>query len=49
MDLATIGMAKMSMIIHGDEEAELRHGDTLNNPLHKINDTTLDQFDYVVA
>jgi len=49
MDLATIGMAKMSMIIHGDELAELRHGDTLNNPLHTENDTTLEQFDYVVA
>jgi len=48
-DLATIIMAKMSMIIHGDELAELRHGDTLNNPLHTENDTTLEQFDYVVA
>ncbi len=48
-DLATIGMAKMSMIIHGDETAVLEHGDTLNNPLHKENENTLTQFDYVVA
>lgn len=48
-DLATIGMARMSMIIHGVDDAELRHGDTLNDPLHKQNDTTLQQFDYVVA
>lgn len=48
-DLATIGMARMSMIIHGVDDAELRHGDTLNDPLHKENDTTLQTFDYVVA
>ena len=48
-DLATIGMARMSMIIHGVDDAELRHGDTLNDPLHKQNDTTLTQFDFVVA
>ena len=48
-DLATIGMAKMSMIIHGVDDAELKHGDTLNNPLHKLNDSELSTFDYVVA
>lgn len=48
-DLATIGMAKMSMIIHGVDDAELKHGDTLNNPLHKLNDNELNTFDYVVA
>ena len=48
-DLATIGMAKMSMIIHGVDDADLRHGDTLNSPLHKINDHELTQFNYVVA
>lgn len=48
-DLATIGMAKMSMIIHGVDDADLRHGDTLNSPLHKLNDHELTQFDYVVA
>ena len=48
-DNATIGMAKMSMIIHGIPDAELIQGDTLNNPQHTINDTQLMQFDYVVA
>lgn len=48
-DNATIGMARMSMIIHGIPDAELFQGDTLNNPQHKINDTQLMQFDYVVA
>ena len=48
-DLATIGMAKMSMIIHGVDDAVLHHGDTLNDPQHKVDDTELTQFDYVVA
>ena len=49
LDLATIGMAKMSMIIHGVDDADLRHGNTLTDPLHKKDDTTLSSFDYVVA
>ena len=48
-DLATIGMARMSMIIHGVDDAELRHGNTLTGPLHRIDGTTLRTFDYVVA
>ncbi len=49
-DLSTIGMAKMNMIIHGEQTADLRHGDTINSPLHyKVLDRTLQQFDYVVA
>lgn len=49
-DLSTIGMAKMNMIIHGEQTADLRHGDTINSPLHyEILDQTLQQFDYVVA
>ena len=48
-DLATIGMARMSMIIHGVDDAELRHGNTLTDPLHRIDDTRLRTFDYVVA
>ena len=48
-DNATIGMARMSMIIHGIPDAELIQGDTLNDPQHKENDTQLTQFDYVVA
>ena len=49
LDLATIGMAKMSMIIHGVDDAELRHGNTLTEPLHRIDGSTLRTFDYVVA
>lgn len=48
-DLATIGMAKMSMIIHGVDDADLRHGDTLNSPLHTSKAGELTRFDYVVA
>ena len=49
-DLSTIGMAKMNMIIHGEQTADLRHGDVINSPLHyKIKDSELQQFDYVVA
>jgi len=47
-DNATIGMAKMSMVIHGVTNANLQHGDTLNNPLH-VHGNAIDQFDYVVA
>lgn len=48
-DLATIGMARMSMIIHGEISARLFHGNTLTQPQHKLDDTRLRTFDYVVA
>ena len=48
-DLATIGMAKMSMVIHGIDDAELKHGNTLSDPLHKADDTHLKTFDYGFA
>ncbi len=49
-DLATIGMARMSMIIHGVEDANLMHGDTLNNPLNVVHeDSELRTYDYIVA
>ena len=48
-DGPTIGMAKMSMIIHGVDDADLRHGDTINSPLHTNGWDVLDTFDYVVA
>ncbi len=49
-DLSTVGMSKMNMIIHGDQTADIRHGDVINNPLHyEIRDSKLQQFDYVVA
>lgn len=49
-DVSTIGMAKMNMILHGEQAADLRHGDTINDPQHyEIRDVSLQQFDYVVA
>jgi type I restriction enzyme M protein len=48
-DVATIGMARMSMVVHGVDDPDLRHGDTLTDPLHKRNDRELATFDYVVA
>ena len=49
MDLATIGMAKMNMILHGEWAADLQHDDVLNYPQHKIDDSHLQQFDFIVA
>ena len=48
-DVATIGMARMSMVVHGVDDPDLRHGDTLTDPLHRRNDRELCTFDYVVA
>ncbi len=48
-DVATIGMARMSMVVHGVDDPDLRHGDTLTDPLHRRNDRELSTFDYVVA
>ena len=48
-DLATIGMAKMSMVIHGIDDAELKHGNTISDPQHKVDDTHLKTFDYAFA
>ena len=49
LDLATIGMAKMSMVIHGIDDAELKHGNTISDPQHKVDDTHLKTFDYCFA
>lgn len=47
-DVSTVGMAKMNMIIHGEQCADIQQGDTINNPKHVKNEM-LRQFDYVVA
>lgn len=47
-DVATVGLAKMNMILHGHQTANILHGDTLNNPLH-LKDGDLKTFDYIVA
>ena len=49
LDLATIGMAKMSMVIHGIDDAELKHGNTISDPQHTIDDSHLKTFDYCFA
>ena len=49
-DSATAGLAKMNMILHGVIDADIRQGDTINNPQHlKTESNTLQTFDYVVA
>ena len=47
-DNVTLGMARMSMIIHNEPYAQLQHGDTLSEPKFK-DDNRLMLFDYVVA
>lgn len=49
IDLTTIGMAKMSMVIHGIDDAELKHGNTLSDPQHRVDDKHLQTFDYGFA
>jgi type I restriction enzyme M protein len=49
-DSATAGLAKMNLILHGIVDADIKQGDTINNPLHKKSEgNTLETFDYVVA
>lgn len=47
-DNVTLGMARMSMIIHNNPFAQLQHGDTLSEPKF-IDNGRLQLFDYVVA
>ena len=48
MDSSTAGLAKMNMFLHGYEIAEIKQGDTLNNPQF-VEGSQLKDFDYVVA
>ncbi len=50
-DNATVGLAKMNMILHGEDLADIRQGDTINNPQFKSaeNSSTLATYDFVVA
>lgn len=48
-DVATVALAKMNMILHGNEIADIKQGDTLSDPEHKNADGTLKTFDYAVA
>lgn len=47
-DNATWALAKMNMILHDNEIADIRKGDTITNPKFVTNDR-LDTFDYLVA
>ena len=47
-DNATVGLAKMNMILHNEIYADIKQGDTINDPQFK-NDTQLKTFDYIVA
>jgi type I restriction enzyme M protein len=47
-DNATWALAKMNMILHDNEIADIRKGDTITNPQLTTNDK-LDTFDYLVA
>jgi type I restriction enzyme M protein len=49
MDNATYALAKMNMILHGYETAELAHGNTLSTPHWKNDDDSLKTFDFAVA
>lgn len=48
IDPGNVEMCNLNMIIHGDESADIRWGDTLNNPLHERNHA-LSTFDYIVS
>lgn len=48
IDPGNVEMCNLNMILHGDETADIRWGDTLNNPLHERNGV-LDTFDYIVS
>ena len=48
-DNATHALAKMNMILHGDETAELWHGNTLADPHFKDTLNNLKTFDFAVA
>lgn len=47
-DNATVGLAKMNMILHNEIYANIKQGDTINDPQFK-NDGQLKTFDYIVA
>lgn len=48
-DNATVGLAKMNMILHNEIYADIRQGDTINDPQFKVEENVLKTFDYIVA
>ena len=49
MDNATWALARMNMILHGHETADLKRGNTLATPEFKNGDGSLKTFDFAVA
>ena len=47
-DNATVGLAKMNMILHNEIYADIKQGDTINDPQFK-NEDQLKTFDFIVA
>ncbi|HEY3959862.1 MAG TPA: type I restriction-modification system subunit M [Solirubrobacteraceae bacterium] len=48
-DNATWALAKMNMVLHGHEDADILRGDTITSPLHVDNGVELHRFDFAVA
>jgi type I restriction enzyme M protein len=48
-DITTRGLAKMNMIMHGREDAEIAQGDVIAEPEFKASELELQTFDFVVA
>ncbi|TQI75337.1 type I restriction enzyme M protein [Bosea sp. AK1] len=48
-DITTRGLAKMNMIMHGREDAEIAQGDVIAEPQFKPSATEIQTFDFVVA
>lgn len=46
---STWALAVMNMFLHGFDNASIRWGDTIRNPLHLESSTTLEKYDVVVA
>ena len=49
MDVATWALARMNMILHGHETADVRRGNTLAAPQFRNGDSGLKTFDFAVA
>lgn len=47
-DVATWALSKMNMILHGNEIADIRKGNTIASPQF-VNGSTLETFDFIVA
>jgi len=49
MDITTRGLARMNMIMHGREDAEIAQGDVIAEPQFRASETQMQTFDFVVA